>query len=140
MKAAGRQSKRKLVGQTWQRDGLALIAPTRPFNESAGYGSNREGLHQKYRHLSCDPGWISEKYGGGDFSPLRVQDDLGYWRRWQAYWINEIIHEKMFVQTLVRGQHSMSLTQDWIPCDRNKVSSKCPALFKSKLDLKAVLR
>ena len=110
------------------------------FYVSAGYGSNREGLHQKYRHLSCDPGWISEKYGGGDFSPLRVQDDLGYWRRWQAYWINDIIHEKMFVQTWVRGQHSMSLTQDWIPCDRNKVSSKCPALFKSKLDLKAVLR
>lgn len=34
----------------------------------------------------------------------------------------------------------MSLTQDWIPCDRNKVSSKCQALFKSKSDLKAVLR
>lgn len=47
---------------------------------------------------------------------------------------------EMFVQTWVRGQHSMSLTQDWIPCDRNKVSGKCPALFKSKSDLKAVLR
>ena len=86
------------------------------------YESNREGLHQKHRHLSCDPGWISEKYGGGDFSPLRVQDDSGYWRRWQAYWINEIIHEKMFVQTWVRGQHSMSLTQDWIDPLRQKQS------------------
>ena len=57
-----------------------------------------------------------------------------------AYEVNESICEKMFVQTWMRGQHSMSLAQDRIPRDRNKVSSKCPALFKSKLDLEAVLR
>ena len=57
-----------------------------------------------------------------------------------AYKVNENICERMFVQTWVRGQHSMPPTQDWIPRDRNKVSSKCPAFFKSKLELEAVLR